>query len=359
MPADPVQVDPGHYSVLAERLMTVYLRLLVLSLVLFHGGTELRAQTQGTLVVANRQGGSVSFFDLDSGIEVARLPVGPRIPHEVAVSADGRWVLTGAYGGGEDHGRHLVVMDLPNVREVGRIDLGDRSRPHSVAFLPDNRRAVATMEESDRIALVDVTTLEVLRTYPTGGREGHMVRLSSDGSRAYVASRGAEGTLSVIFLEEEREPVVIRAGEGAEGIAISPDDAEVWVANRLANTISIIDTSTFEVVATLPAPPNSRRVEISETGRVLVPNGSETGDIALYDLATHELLDNVPLREGRSPGGSSGILAHGPSAFVSDRSDGAILVYDLERRDAPRILTVGHDGPDGMAWSQFRVAPFD
>nr|NIP60282.1 hypothetical protein [Gemmatimonadota bacterium]NIR80724.1 hypothetical protein [Gemmatimonadota bacterium]NIT89530.1 hypothetical protein [Gemmatimonadota bacterium]NIU33323.1 hypothetical protein [Gemmatimonadota bacterium]NIU37613.1 hypothetical protein [Gemmatimonadota bacterium] len=109
----------------------------------------------GTLVVANRRGGSVSFFDLELGVEVARLPVGPRIPHEVAVSPNGRWALTGEYGSGDEPGRRLVVFDLTEARERGRIDLGERSRPHSMAFLPGGRRAVATMEMSDRLALVD------------------------------------------------------------------------------------------------------------------------------------------------------------------------------------------------------------
>ncbi len=337
--------------------MTSFSRLLVFSIALLYTGAEVHAQSTGTLVVANRRGGSVSFFDLEIGVEVARLPVGPRIPHEVAVSPDGQRVLVGEYGAGNDHGRHLIVMDLPNVREVGRIDLGDRSRPHSPAFLPDGRHAVATLEESDRLALVDLTTLEIVRTYPTGGREGHMVRLSSDGSRAYVTNRGAEGTLSVIFLDEEREPVVIHTGEGAEGLAVSPDDAEVWVANRLASTISIIDTDALEVVATIAAPPDSRRVEISATERVLVPNGARGGSIAQYDRATRELLLNAPIRS-EGEGGSAGILSHGSSAFISDRSDNAILVYDLDEPGILRILATDHDAPDGMAWSPLRVESF-
>ena len=338
--------------------MTSFSRILILSIVLLYTGAEVHAQSTGTLVVANRLGGSVSFFDLEIGMEVARLPVGPRIPHEVAVSPDGQRVLVGEYGAANDHGRYLVVIDLPNVREVGRIDLGDRSRPHSAAFLPDSRRAVATMEESDRLALVDLTTLEVVRTYPTGGREGHMVRVSSDGSRAYVTSRGAEGTLSVIFLDEEREPVVIRTGEGAEGLAVSPDDAEVWVANRLASTISVVDTRALAVVATITAPADARRVDISPTGRVLVPNGTGRGAIAQYDRATRELLVNAPIRDEGQAGGA-GILSHGSSAFISDRSDDAILVYDLERPGVLGILATDHDAPDGMAWSPLRVAPFD
>jgi DNA-binding beta-propeller fold protein YncE len=245
--------------------------LWALPFLLLDPGAE--AAAQGTLVVANRQSGSVSLFDLASGFEVGRLPIGPEIPHEVAVSPDGRWILSGAYGGGNNHGRHLVVMDLVNVREIGRIDLGERSRPHSMAFLPDNRRAVVTMEESDRLALVDIETLEILRIYDTGGREGHMVRLSPDGSRAYVTSRLGKGTLSVIFLEEERDPVVIVTGGGAEGIAVSPDGSEIWVANRTEGTISVVSAASLEVVATRPSHPFAGRVEISPEGYVAVPNG--------------------------------------------------------------------------------------
>ena len=161
---------------------------------------------EGTLVVANRAGGSISLIDLETGLEVARVPVGPIIPHEVAVSADGRFALTGEYGPNDSPGRHVILIDIPNARIVGRIDLGENSRPHTAVFLPDGQRAVATMQDSDQIALIDLGTMAVVRTYPTGGREGHMVRLSPDGSRAYVTSRLAEGTLSVIFLDEDRPP---------------------------------------------------------------------------------------------------------------------------------------------------------
>ena len=342
--------------------MIIFPRMLSLLFAVLLGAAELRAQgadvlNRGTLVVANREGGSVSFLDLEIGVEVARLPVGPHIPHEVAVSPDGRWVITSAYGGGP--GRHLVVLDLRNPRETGRIDLGERSGPHSMAFLADNRRAVATMEESDRIALVDVVSLQILRTYPTGGREGHMVRLSPDERRAYITSRGAEGTLSVIFLEEQRDPVVIPTGAGAEGLAVSPDGGEVWVANRDADTLSVVDTETFQVVATLEARPDTNRIEITASGLVLAPNASEGGAVAVYDLDTQKLLRNVPLRKTGASGGAFGIFAHGTHAFIADRSNGDIVMLDPSRPEAPSLLIDGRDSPDGMAWSPLRVAPFE
>ena len=39
------------------------------------------AALEGTLLVANRAGGSISFFDLATRVEIARLPVGSIVPH--------------------------------------------------------------------------------------------------------------------------------------------------------------------------------------------------------------------------------------------------------------------------------------
>lgn len=314
---------------------------------------------EGTLLVANRDGGSISFLDLALGLEIARVPIGPRIPHEVAVSPDGRWGLTGEYGPGDDPGRRLVVLDIREAAIAGYIELPAPSRPHSMVFLPDGRRAVATMQDADAIAVVDVMDREVLATRPTGGREGHMVRISPDGRRAYVTNRGAEGTLSVISLEEETEPVVIPTGEGAEGIAVTPAGDEVWVANRQAATISIVDTSSLEVVETLETLPFPNRLEISAGGHAVVTNAISSEEVSsflrVHDVATRELLHEVPLDEGGQPSSSYGLLAAGSTAFVGDRAGRRILAFALDDPAGPSVLASAHEEPDGMAWSPVRV----
>jgi DNA-binding beta-propeller fold protein YncE len=316
----------------------------------------------GTLLVANRStaGGSVSLIDLDTAIEIARLSVGPVIPHEIAVSPDGRFAVTSEYGGNDNPGRHVVVIDVANARITGRIDLGPNSRPHSLAFMPDGRRAVVTMERADRIAVVDIVNLAVLRTYPTGGREGHMVRLSPDGVFAYVTSRGAEGTLSVIALREELPPVVIPTGAGAEGLAVSPDGTEVWVVNRAAATISVVNTGTLEIVATLPARAGAGRAEISAAGRVLVPNGSSAASaekfLTVYDLAARRVVVESPMNGGQPGPGAYGIHIVGERAFVADRAARSIALYDLADLSLVRTIVSAHPDPDGLAHSPVRVA---
>jgi DNA-binding beta-propeller fold protein YncE len=313
----------------------------------------------GTLIVANRTGGSISFIDLAAGVEIARVPIGPVIPHEVAVSPDGRLALTSEYGPEDNHGRHIVLIDVASASVVARVDLGPGSRPHTPLFLPDGRHAVATMQESDRLALVDLEARRVVRTYPTGGREGHMVRLSPDGSRAYVTSRGAEGTLSVIFLNEERRPVVIETGAGAEGIDVSADGSEIWVANRQEETISVIAADSLEVVATLSSRPFSGRIEMGPDGFAIVPNGGGQAapvprHVRLWDVASRRLIAEVPL-PGEPFEGNFGALIHDGMAFVSDPGEGIIQMFDLDGLGNRTVLLENHESPDGMAWTPVRV----
>ena len=317
---------------------------------------------EGTLLVANRTGGSISLFDFPTKIEVARLPIGPIIPHEVAVSPDGRRALTAEYGPENRHGRHVILIDIPEARIVGRLDLGPNSRPHSVLFHPDRRHAVATMQSADRIAIIDLDAMKVVRTLPTGGREGHMVRLSPDATRAYVTSRGGEGTLSVIFLTENRPPLVIRTGRGAEGLAVSPDGREVWVANRHEETISVVDTASHTIVATIPSRLAAGRVEIGANGLAVVPNGGGGRIVPqylrLFDAKARKMLAEVPLRDGTAQDGNFGVLIRGDLAFVSDPDlTGSIRMYNLRAfgTATPDVLVNGHAAPDGMAWSTVRV----
>ena len=66
----------------------------------------------GTLLVTDRSSGSIVFIDLATRAEVARVPVGPIIPHEVAVSPDGRMALTSEYGPNDQPGRHIILIDV-------------------------------------------------------------------------------------------------------------------------------------------------------------------------------------------------------------------------------------------------------
>lgn len=336
------------------------MRTVALTLLLIAHVAETHAQDlDGTLLVANREdvAGSVSFFDLPTGKEIARIPIGRGWPHEIAVSPDGRLALTAEYGL-ETPGERVVVMNVPQARIVGYIDTGPGSKPHDSVFLPDGRHAIVTLETTDRLALVDVESLSVVRTLPIGegAREGHMITLSPDGARVYVGGRLGRGTVSVVSLDGETPPTVIPTGLGAEAIAVTPSD-EVWVLNQDANTISVIDPETLAILETFESATQPRRLANLPGNRMAVINGNaSTAGINIYDTASRSVIETLHVPDGDVAAGGFGFIVLGSNAFVSTRADGQILLYDLdEPQAAPHPFATGHDTPDGMAWSPLRV----
>lgn len=315
---------------------------------------------EGTLVVVNRDGGSISFIDLPTGIEMARHPVGPRVPHELAISPNGRTAVSSEYGTGDNPGTKVLVFDVPSASLIGEIDLGPETRPHSFAFFPDGRRIVASMERAGAIAVIDLFDRRVIDTFAVGGSDNHMVRLSPDGNIAYVAGRGGPGTLSIIDLTGEREMTVIETGEGAEGLAVSPDGSQVWVGNRADRNVSVIDTRRRRVVDTIELEGSPVRVEISDGGRVVIPTGGAFGEVAppgisIFDLETRERIGRQIVREAREGPGGFAINIVGEFVYGGDRAANSVLIFDLDNFEAPRVLPTGLNNPDGIVYSPFRM----
>jgi DNA-binding beta-propeller fold protein YncE len=292
---------------------------------------------------------------------VARVAVG-RAPHELAVSPDGRTALVGEYGPEDEHGRTVAILDVATATVAGRIDVGPDSRPHSIAFLPGGGRAAVTLQDSDTLAIIDLASSSVERTYETGGRESHMVRLSPGGERAYVTSRLEEGTVSIIDLEGNATTWVLETGAGAEGLAVTPDGGEVWVLDREAGTISIVSTTRGIVVERVPTRMQSNRIAISRAGEAIVTNGT-SGEamvqyVTVFDVASRKKRRELPLRGLEPAKGAFGIWIQGRTAFISDTNGGRVLAFDLDEWGEPRVLIEGleNERPDGMGWSAVRVA---
>jgi YVTN family beta-propeller protein len=67
---------------------------------------------------------------------------------------------------------------------------------------------------------------------------------------AYVTNRGSN-SVSVIDTASNTVVATIPVGAFPEGVAITPDGTRAYVTNE-SNTVSVIDTATNTVVATIP-----------------------------------------------------------------------------------------------------------
>ena len=96
----------------------------------------------------------------------------------------------------------------------------------------------------------------------------------------------------------------ITTGGGAEGVAVSPDGNEVWVSNRAADTVSVLDAASLEVLVTIPCAAFPLRVRITPDGRHALVSKARSADLAVFDVATRKEVKRIAFeREAASTEG--------------------------------------------------------
>jgi len=122
---------------------------------------------------AHSRDGGISIIDARSNKVIEMLDVHTRRSNRLKFTPDGKHVLVSDLDAGE-----LVVLDAVSRKEIKRLKLG--RTPSGILITPDGSTAYVAVSGDDKIAVVDLKTLEVTSSIFTGA--------SPDGM-AWVAGR--------------------------------------------------------------------------------------------------------------------------------------------------------------------------
>jgi YVTN family beta-propeller protein len=303
------------------------------------------AKTAATLVVLNKSDDTVSLLDPESGESRATLGVGGA-PHEVAVTSDGRLAYVANYGTRDAPGNSLSILDLRTGRVLSTIKLGQFRRPHGLTLTPDDRYLYVTVEGSQAVLEIDTGSERIARVFPTEQNVSHMCALLPAGQKLYVTNIGSR-SVSIVDLESGGVSR-LATGDGPEGIDVSPNGREVWVANRSGGDVVVIDTKTDTITARFPAGDFPIRVKFTpDGGRVLVSN-ARGNEIVVFDAATRAVEARIPT--GEAPIGIL-IEPNGKTAWVAQTAADRISRIDLEKLELAGHVRAGRE-PDGLGWAR-------
>ena len=304
------------------------------------GATSANAENGGVLLIGNKGENTVSFVDLGSGEELARLPTG-RMPHEIAISPDGARAAVVAYGG-----TTIDVFDIASRAKVKTIDLSPNEGPHGIVWLDDGR-IVATTERSQSVAIVDPAEGKLLASIPTAQEGTHMVAVTNDGSRAYTANIAA-GTVSVLHLKQARKIRDLEVGGEPEGIALSVDEKMLWVGDLEGARVQAFDTASFAKVAEVETGPVPIRVAASPDGRWIVTSNLGNGSITVIDASTLEKVRDITVSGVQQAGQVTILFGPDGKLYAAETGRNQIAEIDLVSGEVVRRLPAGEQG-DGLA----------
>ncbi len=168
---------------------------------------------------------------------------------------------------------NVLVASLSEAGAPGRserIDFAGHPVPAGIAFSPDGATAYVALSRNNSLALIDTATRKLVREVPVGVAP-FAVKVAARLGRAFVSNRGgrharpgdtlapssgtevvtdpvtgsaATGTLSVVDVRNlaVRE---VEVGLAPSGLALSPDEKILAVANGHSDSVSLLDTVTL------------------------------------------------------------------------------------------------------------------
>ena len=193
-------------------------------------------------LVANKDSSSVSVIDTVTYNVVSTIALPASQPYGVAITPDGS---TAYVANGLDAGGAVYTIDIGRRAVTGTIAVG--GRPFKVAVSPDGTQALVTNNASGTVSAIDTTTNTVVKTISVGAA-AFGVAFHPNGTRGYVT---ANGNLVVIDTTTYAILAQVAVGTYPVSVHVTQDGLQAFVANRLSDFISQIDTSTNTVVGNI------------------------------------------------------------------------------------------------------------
>src|SRR6202790_100907 len=292
------------------------------------------------LYVGNSMGDGVFVVYLASLKVIGDITVGPHV-HGVAVTPDGRRLFTTSE---VDH--TLIISDTETHKIMGTVKLP--GKPNQCAVTPDGRYVIVPIRDGDSVAIVDVNQQKIVKLLPI--KEPHNSLNMGSNKYMFVTSMGSH-EIDVIDLEKMDFSAHIAVGGRPRPFVVSKDGRTMYVAVSDLHGFNIVDipeqkvTQRVEMPSEHPGPPRPREFETPDTathGLALSPDESELwvtslldDCIYIYDVKAKKITGRLNTGSGPnwvvfSPDGKYGCVSN------TDTDD--VSIFNVkDRREVARV----------------------
>ncbi len=249
---------------------------------------------QKTLLIANAAGNDVQLMNPVNGELTGKIP---EIidPYQIGYSPNHKWFI--ANGNRLDR-VDIYAADGANLKLAKTIKLA--KTPSHIAYTSDSKIAFITLQDSSELAAIDLATQTLLWKMPTGNTPAGL--WMTPGDQYLLVGITGEDNVQVIDWKNRKEVKRILSGKGAHNFRPLGDKKQVFVSNRIASTISLINMQTLEKVGDitgLPSGPDD--MEITPDGKTMWVTFRFAKKVGVIDIPSMKLIATIPV--GKSPHG--------------------------------------------------------
>lgn len=181
-----------------------------------------------------------------------------------------------------------------------------------------------TNEKDDTISVIDIETLEVTRTIPTGERP-RGITFSKDYSVVYICASDSD---AVQVMDPVSGEILhdLPYGEDPEQFVLHPDNRHLYIANEDDAITTVVDVETRTVVDQIDVGIEPEGMAVSPDGKIVITTSETTNMAHWIDTETRSLFANT-LVDARPR--HAEFVKHGTELWVSAEIGGTISVFDV------------------------------
>jgi YVTN family beta-propeller protein len=241
----------------------------------------------GSVVILPGGNGILTVARDDAELQRTNLPIGGK-PSASTVSHDGRRAYV------PDAARNLLVsVDLEQGSVLAETRVGDG--PSHPIVTPDDRMVCVANSRSHDISLVDAQTFQLVATIPSG-EAAHQTTLTADGNTLLVANF-FEDSVSVVDLSSRTRAAVVKVGPYPHGLDMVPDNRYAIATHFGDPWVSIIDVAERKVAARVAAGLGSSHTAFSPDGERAYVANSLANSVTVIDLNNLEATAQIDARK--------------------------------------------------------------
>ena len=289
--------------------------------------------------VPNGHAATVSVIDPATFQIIDTFPVG-RLPQHVVPSYDLRTLYVN-----NNQGNSLTPIDPVTGQPGPEIPVDD---PYNLYFSPDGKYALVMAEREQRIDVRDPTTWELITSVSVPHPGVNHADFTADGT-TMLASCEFSGWVVRIDLATFQLTGELEVGGEPIDVRLSPDGSVFYVANHVKDGggVSVVDPVSMTEVGFIPTAAGAHGLYPSRDSTQLYVTNRDAGSVTVVDFATRTPVATWTIDGGGSPD-MGGVSADGTQFWVSGRYDDVVYVFDTTNGGLLAKIPVGH-GPHGLA----------
>ena len=249
-------------------------------------------------------------------------------PYNMYYTPNGKWAIVVC-----ERLRRLDFYDPQTMKLHHQVPVPCKGVDH-MDFTADGRQLIASCEFSGELVKVDVENTKVLGVYKLPVEE-HQKNHGTAKKRVHHGG----GTMPI---ESPSMP---------QDVKTSPDGKLFYVADMMADGVHVIDPVKFTRVSFIPTGLGAHGLYPSRDSKFLYVSNRDAGTVSVVDFGTNKIVKTWTLPGGGSPD-MGGVSADGRIFWLSGRYHEE--VYGIDTTDGHLVARIKvHRGPHGLCvWPQ-------